>query len=349
MKCVLKKLTAFGAYITRYCGKRISALTLVVTVLFASVLSLPAIAEEEVAVPVAETPATVVMHPVKRLERNLVAIESATVLVEATFTDVLAPLYSVTVTADGVSATVCLGAGKTAKDAVAAAGVTLGEADLLNVSADRFVSDGLAVSVTRVAYKDYQKTYKLSYKTVVKYTSTLRQGATKVQQAGVAGEKTVTYRDRLEDGKVISTETLKTEVTKQPVDKIVLKGTKVGKVVSEAPFDIALDSAGQPLNYTKKLTGTATAYTTDRGDSGAWTASGRRAQVGVVAVDPRVIPYGTKLWIVSEDGNVVYGYAVAGDTGGAVRSGKVLVDLYYDTYGECSSFGRRKMNVYIIG
>ncbi|MBP3381083.1 MAG: G5 domain-containing protein [Clostridia bacterium] len=347
MKCVLKKLTAFGATASRYCGKRISALTLVVTVLFASVLSLPAVAEEEASAPAAIT-ATVEMHPIRFIENNLKALESATVPVPA-FTDTDTVLYSVTVKADGETATVCIAAGKTVADAIQAAGLALGDADKLNVSADRFVSNELAVEITRVSYKEYQKTFSLSYKTQVKYTSALRQGATKVERAGVTGSKVVTYRQYLEDGKVVSTETVKTEVTKQPVDKVVLKGTKVGKVVSEAPFDIALDSAGQPLNYKKKLSGTATAYTSDRGDSGAWTATGRRAQVGVVAVDPRVIPYGTKLWIVSEDGKIVYGYAIAGDTGGAVRSGKVLVDLYYDTYGECSSFGRRKMNVYVIG
>ncbi len=349
MKCVLKKLIAYGAFVSRYCGKRISALTLVVTVLFASVLSLPAVAEEEVSVPapVALT-ATVAMHPLRVMENSLKALASATVPVTE-FVDIDTALYSVNVTADEKTATVCMAAGKTVADALQAAGVVLGDADKMNVAANRFVSDELAVEVTRVSYKEYQKTFSISYKTETKYTSELRQGATKVQRAGVAGVKTVTYRQYLENGKVVSTETVKTEVTKEPVNKVVLKGTKVGNVVSEAPFDIALDSAGQPLNYTKKLSGTATAYTTDRGDSGAWTATGRRAQVGVVAVDPRVIPYGTKLWIVSEDGKIVYGYAIAGDTGGAVRSGKVLVDLYYDTYGECSKFGRRKMNVYVIG
>lgn len=347
MKCVLKKLAACGAFMSRYCGKRISALTLVVTILFASVLSLPAVAEEDASASEALV-ATVQMHPIRFIENNLKALESATVPVPA-FDDTDTVLYSVRVKADGKTAVVCIAAGKTVADAIQAAGLGLGDADKLNVSADRFVSNDLAVEITRVSYNEYQKTFSISYKTEIKYTSALRQGATKVERAGVAGQKVVTYREYLEDGKVVSTETVSTEVTKDPVNKVILKGTKVGKVVSEAPFDIALDDAGQPLNYTKKLTGTATAYTTDRGDSGAWTATGRRAQVGVVAVDPRVIPYGTKLWIVSADGKIVYGYAIAGDTGGAVRSGKVLVDLYYDTYGECSSFGRRQMNVYVIG
>ena len=57
---------------------------------------------------------------------------------------------------------------------------------------------------------------------------------------------------------------------------------------------------------------------------------------------------GTKLYIASPDGSVVYGYAIASDTGGALMSGRVLVDLYYNTLGECVNFGRRQMNVYIL-
>jgi 3D (Asp-Asp-Asp) domain-containing protein len=98
----------------------------------------------------------------------------------------------------------------------------------------------------------------------------------------------------------------------------------------------------------KLLTGTCTAYTDDEGDSGSWTSTGKHVAVGLVAVDPRVIPYGTKMWITSADGSMVYGYAIAADTGGALRSGRVLVDLFMDTLTECNAFGRRSMNVYIL-
>lgn len=295
-----------------------------------------------------DVPADVDMNYFKLLEYNMAALKKATVPGNADYTGAILPLRNVTVTADGQSVVLCLQAGTKAAQAVEASGITRGEEDFLNVPETRYVTDGLEIAITRVTYQEYTKDFSIAFSTETRYTSDLRQGASKVSQAGVAGVRTVTYRQRLENGEVVSTETVKEEITRQPVKKIILKGTKVGKVVSEAPFDIPLDSAGQPLNYTKKLTGSATAYTSDRGDSGTHTASGRLAQVGVVAVDPRVIPYGTKLWIVSRDGTFVYGYAVAGDTGGAVRSGKLLVDLYFDTYGECSRFGRRTMNVYVL-
>ncbi|MBR4030800.1 MAG: 3D domain-containing protein, partial [Clostridia bacterium] len=76
------------------------------------------------------------------------------------------------------------------------------------------------------------------------------------------------------------------------------------------------------------------------------TASGMRAQVGVVAVDRRVIPLGTKLYIEAVDGSWVYGNAIAGDTGGAIKGNRV--DLFFDTTAECLQFGRRAARVYIL-
>ena len=91
------------------------------------------------------------------------------------------------------------------------------------------------------------------------------------------------------------------------------------------------------------LTGSCSAYT-----GGGTTASGLPAAVGNVAVNPNVIPYGTRLYICSPDGSFVYGYAVAADTGGAFLYGDYLADLYYDTLSDCYSFGIRTMNVYIL-
>ena len=76
------------------------------------------------------------------------------------------------------------------------------------------------------------------------------------------------------------------------------------------------------------LTGKATGYYSKTGKG----SSGLGLGYGTVAVDPDVIPYGTKLYITSTDGKFVYGYAVATDTGIAVQKGQILVDLFYETY-----------------
>lgn len=347
MHSIVKTLLLACRHVVSFFHKRLSVVTLAVTLLAGCVLAVPVAAEEQPApTPVVE--AEVRFCTFKLLESNMEAMSAATLTVPASYSGELVPLHRVTVTADGESKVLCLEAGHAALNVLNAAGIEMSSADYLNVESSRFVEDGMSLEVTRVLHKQYTKTYSISYTTETRYTPDLRQGATKVLQAGKKGVKTVTYENRVENGKVISTKTVKTEITTQPQKRIILKGTKVGKVVSEAPFDIAFDSLYQPLKYKKKLTGKATAYTTDRGDSGAWTSTGKRAQVGIVAVDPRKIPYGTKLWIVSADGKYVYGYAIAGDTGGALRSGKVLVDLFYDTYAECYTFGRRTMNVYIL-
>ena len=99
---------------------------------------------------------------------------------------------------------------------------------------------------------------------------------------------------------------------------------------------------------------TLTAYCPGRCCCGKWasgyTATGTPATEGrTIAVDPKVIPYGTKMWIVGHgDSGFVYGYALAADTGGAMLSGKNFVDLYYDTYYECVLNGLRRVDVYIL-
>ena len=94
-------------------------------------------------------------------------------------------------------------------------------------------------------------------------------------------------------------------------------------------------------SYSKVITAKATAYC-DKGK----TASGIQSKVGVVAVDPRVIPLGTRLYIESTDGSWSYGVCLAGDTGGLIKGNRV--DLFYDSYNECIQFGRRSCNIYIL-
>ena len=254
---------------------------------------------------------------------------------------------AVEVQADGLSTLVHLTEG-TVTDALNKAGVSVGAYDTVQPKPATTVEEGMLISVDRVAYEEYTVKKAVDYEVVYKYSAVLRPGQSKVRTAGVKGERTITYRNTIVNGKVVETTQVSDVVTKKPVNKVILKGTKLGTALSKAPFDIELDEGGQPVKYKKLLTGTCTAYTDDEGDSGSWTSTGKHVAVGLVAVDPRVIPYGTKMWITSADGSMVYGYAIAADTGGTLRSGRVLVDLFMDTLTECNAFGRRSMNVYIL-
>lgn len=204
------------------------------------------------------------------------------------------------------------------------------------------------LTIERVQYREHTKTEAIAYTTSIRYTNVLPKGKTQIKQAGQNGVKTLTYRDRIVDGQVVETELVGEAVTKKAVEKIVLKGTVVGTPMSKAPFDIELDSAGQPLKYKSMISARPRPTPPIGGTPARFCSTGMRAQVGVVAVNPKRIPYGSKLYITSPDGSYVYGYAIAGDTGGGVRKNALVADLFMDTYEECIQFGRRTMNVYIL-
>jgi 3D (Asp-Asp-Asp) domain-containing protein len=84
----------------------------------------------------------------------------------------------------------------------------------------------------------------------------------------------------------------------------------------------------------------ASAYLPSDGGGSGITATGMRAQHGVVAVDPDVIPLGTRLFIPG------YGIAIAADTGGAIQGAKI--DLCMESYGDAISFGRQTIKVYVL-
>ena len=256
--------------------------------------------------------------------------------------------FDVLVQADGITTVVSL-TGGTVGEALEAAGIVLDENDAVSVASESLVYDGMNIAVDRVEYEEYTVTESIPYETTLRYTNTLSIGEQVSYQAGAPGERVLTYRNRVVNGEVVETQLVGDVVTTEPVEAITLTGCTSGTPMSPAPYEILLDEAGQPVNFQKVYTGKATAYTNDRGQLSEYTASGRRAAVGVVAVDPELIPYGTELYIVSPDGSYVYGYAIAGDTGGGVRSGALIADLFMETYEECVQYGKRTMNVYVLG
>ena len=137
-------------------------------------------------------------------------------------------------------------------------------------------------------------------------------------------------------------------VLHQPVDQIVAVGTgEMEETDQQMPLigdGIIVLPTGEVLTYDSVKQFKATAYTKTDAGCDEWTATGTHVHPGVVAVDPRYIPYGTRMYIVSNDGRYSYGVAVAEDTG--VRGNHV--DLYFNTYQECINFGRRACTVYIL-
>ena len=254
--------------------------------------------------------------------------------------------WSVEVSADGLSTLVQVtDKDTTVMDAIEQAGVSVGELDQISADKDATVTDGMLVQVDRVAYEEYTVTETVSYKTTYRQTCVLKPGKTKVDIYGRNGEKEITYRKVIVNGEVVKTEKVDEEITKKARNQVILKGAEYGFTIAKTPANanIKLDSKNQPINYSRVIYGSCTAY---HGDTA--TSTGRKPGVGVVAVDPREIPYGSVLWIVSKDGSFVYGYAIAGDTGGFIHNSETVVDLYMDSVVEMNTFGRRNLNVYVI-
>ena len=89
----------------------------------------------------------------------------------------------------------------------------------------------------------------------------------------------------------------------------------------------------------------ATAYSASGTAKGA---SGRRLTYGTVAINPSIIPYGSLMYITSDDGKFVYGYAYAADTGAAMMTGHAFIDLYYETYDESVDNAVIPVTVYVL-
>ncbi len=111
------------------------------------------------------------------------------------------------------------------------------------------------------------------------------------------------------------------------------------------PDSIRFDKNGIPLNYRYTLSGKSTTY-----NVGTTTATGTRVHPGVVAVNPKKIPYGTKMYIVASDGSgYVYGYASAEDTGGFIHwKNGPLVDLYVSTMDDVYYWANKPVTIYIF-
>lgn len=228
---------------------------------------------------------------------------------------------------------------KKVSDALAEIGAVVNPDDFVIPAMDEYIGEDGVVTIARISYGEDKQVMEIPYSEKVVRTEELYEGESAVRQEGVNGSKEITYRLTYQDGELISCQQVSETVVSEPVEKVTVVGTK--KKQNAHP---------QGFNYKKKLTVTATAYDPyPAGGSGKGiTANGMKAQYGVVAVDPKVIPLGTKLYIESTDDGASwsYGYCIAADTGGAIKGNKI--DLCYNTVGECIQFGRRSANVYVL-
>ena len=246
--------------------------------------------------------------------------------------------------------TLVTGFGETAGELLSRLGLDVTGEDVVSHGLEEETYDGMDLRVDRPEILRQVYTTAIPHPVSRCSDPTLPVGTEAVLTPGTDGEMRctaeITYLGGQEAGRQVLSET----VTRQPVAEIIAVGTGSAPAVSEKPViadgRITLPT-GEVLTYTRTDTVRATAYThTDRGCDTV-TATGTRVHRGTAAVDPRFIPYGTRMFIVSSDGSYVYGIAAAEDCGGDIKGDRM--DLYLPTHAQCTAFGRRVCTVYFLG
>lgn len=155
-------------------------------------------------------------------------------------------------------------------------------------------------------------------------------GIERVARPGVPGQAVESVRRVYRNNRVVTEAVVGEQVVRPPQNEIVAVGVKLPEV-----------SRGQLMGrVVKTIQVVATAYWADPSWSNGRTATGVPARYGVVAVDPSVIPLGTRLYIPG------YGYGVAADTGGAIVGDRI--DLCFDTGAQAIGYGRQAVTVYVL-
>lgn len=217
------------------------------------------------------------------------------------------------------------------KEVLQEAGIKLGINDRAIPTLATKIKQGLKIKVVRITEEIITSTETIPYKTKTKFDNHGTSPTKTVVTKGVNGERLVKTKVVYKDGVKAHTKVISSSILKSPVTEVISisknaflasrKGSKIPSLrMSATAYDPGPKSCGP--NATGR------------------TAMGLKAGKGIAAVDPKVIPLGTKLYVEG------YGFCVAGDTGSAIKGNKI--DLCFDTYREAVKFGRKKVTVYII-
>lgn len=268
------------------------------------------------------------MNPIKRLKtaymkhRGFIKVLTFAVVVNLLFAGALVfvsvNVKDITVTVNGKGMKYKTWA-STPRDMLEDWEVKLDDGDVVEPGLDASLQDDMNVDIKLIDIREETVTEKTDFKTKKVESSEYVQGEEKVTTKGKKGKDRVTYEVVYLGGEEQSRREIARKTIKKPRTKIITVGT-------------AYEAGGE--KYTRKLTVQATAYS-----GGGTTASGTKARVGEIAVDPSVIPLGSQCYI--EGFGVVY----AEDTGGAVKGN--IIDIYMSSRSKAINWGRRTVTIYV--
>jgi len=251
--------------------------------------------------------------------------------------------FPITLIADGSEAKVFVTKDRVS-DILKSQGIKLGDLDRVRPSLNSKMAEGDTLIVTRVIEEKMTVTVEVPFLTEQNMTYKLDPGAIKVVTEGSDGRKSVVYKVKYEDGVLVSKDIIDEKIINPVVNRVVNKGKE----------KLFVTNRGKPFKVGKSMIMESTAYDLSYASCGKYpdhpqygiTRSGTRARPGTIAVDPRIIPLGTTVYVESITGGVDYGFAIAEDTGSAIKGH--IIDLFIESNREALRYGRRNVKVYII-
>lgn len=213
--------------------------------------------------------------------------------------------------------------------------IKLNKLDRVEPEANTQVTENTIVNVIRVEKVTDVVEEPIDYAVVTRKDSSLPAGNERIINKGEKGLEKKTYEVILENGKEVSRKLLSTEKVKDSKDRIVALGTRQFTQQVSRGYD-------GPVK--KEFYVESTAYTAYCDGCSGTTYTGINLRENpnqkVIAVDPKIIPLGTKVWVEG------YGYAIAGDIGGAIKGYKI--DLFIPDKDTVERYGRKKVLIKIL-
>jgi uncharacterized protein YabE (DUF348 family) len=233
----------------------------------------------------------------------------------------------------------------TVQQALESEGITLSVVDKIDgADMEQKIVRDMSFKVIRVREKVITEETTLAYEVEKQKNTNMVKGEERTIRHGSEGLLEKTFKIITEDGVEVAKNLLNESILASPISQIVEFGTLLTHK----------SARGGLLRYRKVLDMRATAYTSNFADTGkspghpqfGITYSGKKAKEGIIAVDPRVIPLGTRMYVEVAGGTPDYGYCIAGDIGSAIKND--LIDLYFDSERTVDQWGCKRVKVYIL-
>ncbi|MFB6469316.1 ubiquitin-like domain-containing protein [Cytobacillus sp. Hz8] len=222
----------------------------------------------------------------------------------------------------------------TVADFLSQQGIELKRIDRVEPNLNETIDKRDVVKVIRVEKVTDVVEEPVHYAVVTKRDQSLNQGAQRILKEGQKGLVSKEFEVTLENGKEISRKLIYKKTLREKQDKVVAVGSKpMIQMVSRGMRDAS-----------RELYVSTTAYTANCNGCSGKTATGINLRTNpnlkIIAVDPSVIPLGSKVYV---DG---YGYAVAADTGSAIKGNRI--DVFFSSSSDAYRWGRKTVKIKIL-